>query len=103
MNRKCNSVVSKNNFKYRVASWITQTQRTQILEIDKWIIFPAPQFPRQKNKVVVVSTDNFIASKENSQSKAFCKTGKDGIDRVDGGRRGLLIDALPAQANALTS
>ena len=27
--------------------WITQTQRTQILEIDKWINFPTRLFPRQ--------------------------------------------------------
>ena len=35
LNGKCNSVVSKNNFKYSIASWITQTQKTQILEIDR--------------------------------------------------------------------
>ena len=89
----------------RKSEWITQAQRTQILEIDKWINFPTRLFPRQSNKVpvVVVSTDNFIASKENSQSKAFHKTGKDRVDGNRRGRRVFLIDALPALANASTS
>ena len=47
-----------------------------------------PPVSSTENKVVVVSTNNFIASKENSQSKAFCKMGKNGVDRLDGGRQG---------------
>ena len=79
------------------------------METEKWINFPTRLFSRQQNKVVVVSTDNFIASKKNSQSKAFRKTGKYGADRVDGGPTGFLYkyrgdrDALPALANASTS
>ena len=43
-----------------------------------------PLFQILATRLVVVSTDNFIASKENSQSKAFRKTSKNGVDRADG-------------------
>ena len=48
---------------------------------------PPPLFQILATRLVVVSTDNFIASKENSQSKAFRKTNKNGVNRVDRGRR----------------